>query len=472
MKSSSKSCSNCKKSVAKIATLEARIQLLESQAAKDSSNSSKPPSSDGLRKKTVIPGSQRRASGKKPGGQPGHRGKTLSPVEKPDRFVHHSVETCVCGNDLSRQLPDRTIVSQVIDLPPPKADVAEHRFDIKTCACCQTKNRAPIPLGLSGMPVEYGPNLKATALYLMHHQLLPLRRVAEVLKESYQIDISIATIDQWAAHASSRLEDFEKKIKTSLSRGDVVHFDETGMRCSGRLHWLHVASSSKLTFFGMHPKRGSQAMRDFDILPHFKGTAMHDHWKAYYQFLECSHALCNSHLLRELTFIHEELGDLWAQKMKRLLQEIRQRVDVIKSMGLKQMAHSEALRFDLNYQDILSREIHIQTAKPAPFKRSSRGRPKQSKGKNLLDRMTEFKTEILRFMYDFQVPFTNNQGERDIRMNKVKQKISGCFRSFRGAQVFCRIRSYFSTAQKQGINLQDAMLAVFLNQPLPVSIPP
>jgi len=340
---SSTHCSKCDDKDLLIQELREQVHLLESQIAQNSSNSSKPPSSDGLQKKTVIPGSQRRSTGKKPGGQKGHQGSTLLPRVKPDKIINHSLLTCSCGEDLSYQKPDKILSSQVFDLPPTKIEVTEHRFEVKTCSCCKISSTAALPSGLKGLPVEYGPRIKAQALYLMHFHLIPLRRVSLILKELYQIDVSIGSLNLWAIEASDRLADFEKNITSSLKKSEVVHFDETGMRCAGSLHWLHCAGTFKHSFFGIHSQRGSVAMDDFGILPDFTGLAVHDHWKAYFNYIQCLHVLCNSHILRELTFIDEELDEPWAKKMKELLQNIEKKIKKTKADGLHHLS-SEWIR--------------------------------------------------------------------------------------------------------------------------------
>ena len=469
---SSTKCRGCHDRDARIAELQNRVKRLESRLAQDSTNSSKPPSSDGLQKKRVIPGSQRRSSGKRPGGQPGHKGATLSPVSKPDRVVPHPVARCDCGMDLSGQKPDGIETSQVFDLPTTKIEVTEHRFETKTCPCCHRRMTAPMPVGLKGAPVEYGPQLKALSIYLMDQHLIPSRRVSDILRELYGVEVSIGSILQWSAEAFDGLAGFEREVIGALIRSDAVNFDETGMRCLGSLHWLHCASTAKLTFFGIHKERGASAMDAFGILPNFRGTAIHDHWKPYFVFGDCVHALCNAHILRELTFLNEVLGERWAIRMKRLLLDIHERVKKAKAKGKEEIPRSERRKFLRNYEKILRAGFRFHAANDPIFKRGARGRVKQTKGKNLLDRLRAFQTEVLRFMNDFCTPFTNNQGEQDIRMNKVKQKISGCFRSLGGAKAFCRIRSYLSTMRKRGINLLRAIQAVFRRLPLPIAMPP
>lgn len=467
-----KECTGCNERDGKISNLEVRVKQLEARLAQDSTNSSKPPSSDGLKKKNVIPGSQRRSSGKKPGGQPGHKGATLSPVSNPDKVILHSVTHCGCGKDLSRRKPDKIETSQVFDLPPTKIEVTEHRFETKTCPCCRKKITAPLPAGLKGIPVEYGPQIKALSIYLMDQHLIPSRRVSEILRELYGVELSNGSILQWSSSAFNKLAGFEKEVIGALIRSSVVNFDETGMRCFGSLHWLHCASTSSLTFFGIHTERGALAMDDFGILPNFHGIAIHDHWKPYFTFADCVHALCNAHILRELTFLDEVMGERWARKMKQHLLDIYEQVKRAVSDGKKEIPRSARRKFLINYKKLIQTGFRFHTANDPIFKRGARGRIKQTKGKNLLDRLRDFQDEVLRFMTDFRVPFTNNQGEQDIRMNKVKQKISGCFRSLGGAQEFFRIRSYLSTMRKQGVNQLDAIRAIFFGKPLLLAQPP
>jgi len=469
---SSANCKDCCEKDAQIAKLEHLVKKLEGTIAQNSTNSSKPPSSDGLQKKPTIPGSQRRSSGKKPGGQPGHKGTTLSQVKKPDKVVLHSATRCPCGHDLSDQKPDKVETSHVFDLPPAKIEVTEHQFETKLCPCCHKEVTAPLPAGLSGVPAEYGPGIKALATYLVNRHLLPCRRTAELLEELYGIRVSIGSITQWAQEAFEGLADFEQAAVDELANSDVVNFDETGMRCEGMLHWLHSASTEKITFFGIHPERGSKAMKDFGILPRFHGVAVHDHWKPYFGFGKCTHALCNSHILRELKFLDEIAGERWARKLHDLLIEINTQVTMAKTKNRDCLPRSMKRYFLQKYEKILGAGVRYHAEHDPVFVRGARGRAKQAKGKNLLDRLCCFQNEVLRFMNDFRVPFTNNQGEQDIRMNKVKQKISGCFRSFGGARYFCRIGGYLSTMRKQGNNLLNAVLSIYLRQPILIAKPP
>lgn len=447
------------------------IENLNGQLLMRSHNSSKPPSSDGLSKKPVIPGSQRTPSSKKPGGQPGHSGSTLLPVSRPDRTELHRVTRCGCGSDLSQETVERIEVGQTFDLPTTPMEVTEHRREVKICPCCRSKVTASLPAGLKGVAAEYGPRIKSYALFLMHQHLVPVRRVSEILREMFGVEISIGSLMRWTKELFHGLTAFERDLKIALIGSKTVHFDETGMRVQGSLHWVHNASTAQLTFFGIHAERGPGAMQDFGILPHFRGIAVHDHWKSYFTFEECLHSLCNAHILRELKFLEEAFGERWSRKMRKLLLEIHERVAEAKTQGKGLLSRFIKRKFLRSYGKVLHSGFRFHAAHDPVFARGARGRVKQTKGKNLLDRLRDFQTEVLRFMNDFQAPFTNNQAEQDIRMNKVKQKISGCFRSFEGAVFFCRIRSYLSTMRKQGKSGLDALRAVLIGKPIFIAHP-
>lgn len=440
------------------------IEKLKGQLLMNSRNSSKPPSSDGV-KKPRIPGSQRRPSGKRPGGQPNHRGSTLLPSPKPDQVIKHAVTACDgCGHDLSGVGAAGTEVRQAFDLPPIQIQITEHRSEVKICPCCMTKTTAAFPAGVDSR-VGYGPNLKGLALYLLHRQLIPSRRVSELLNEILHHSISVGSLMGWSQAAYQELEGFESGLIRKLASEPVAHFDETGARCQGKNHWLHNASTDALTFYGFHERRGAEAMKDFGILPHFRGVAVHDHWDPYFLFDGCRHALCNSHILRELTFLDEVMKEKWARRMKKLLAQIHDHVVRAQERGQQKLYLKTRMRFLLKYEKLLKQGFRSHRSDPVG-PRGARGPAKQTQGKNLLDRLRDRHAEVLRFMTDFSVPFTNNQSEQDIRMTKVKLKISGCFRSFSGARVFCRVRSYFSTMQKQGYNLLLAAQALFRHRPI------
>lgn len=439
-----------------------RIKVLEGQLSKNSTNSSKPPSSDGLNKPKPNPKSLREKGTRKTGGQNGHEGKTLLQVENPDVVVNHTVDICesclasladVAANDHERR--------QEFDLPEIKPIVTEHRAEIKTCPLCGCKNKGKFPEGII-QPVQYGSRVKATASYMNHYQLIPYARLSEMFTDVFNTPLSEGTLFNTHKTAYENLAEYEAEVKQQLINSPVANFDESGLRVLKQLYWLHVTSTSTYTHYEVHKKRGAQAMEAIGILPHFKGRAIHDHWKPYFQF-ECKHGLCNTHHSRELVYHEEQYAQEWAEKMKGCLFEIKQEVDVHKAAGKLKLPAFRLRYFEKKYDKILKAGLKEIPVIPQTGKK--KGKPKQHPAKNLADRLIEFKAETLAFMYDFTVPFTNNSAEQAIRMNKVKQKISGCFRSLRGAQMFLRTRGYISTARKNGLNPLNALMNVFKGTP-------
>lgn len=442
--------------------LRGRVQTLEEQVAKDSHNSHKPPSSDGLAK--PKPKSLRPKSERPTGGQPGHPGHTLHMAEKPDRIVPHRVERCSgCGRSLAGQEPDRVERRQVHDLPEPKLEVTEHQAEVKTCPC-GCVNRAAFPPEAAA-PVQYGPRVKSVAVYLGEYQLLPFDRLTEIMRDIFACEsFSEGTLANFKADCSRRLEPVEAAIRDLAAVAPVAGFDETGVRATGSLHWLHTVSTRLLTWYYAHKRRGCEAMDAAGILSEYRGCAVHDFWKSYFDY-DCDHALCNSHLLRELTFLWEEQKQKWAKEMIDQLLAIKEEVATAGKAGLTALPPSDQDRFLKGYERIVKAGYDQNpTAEPAPGPKR-RGRRKQSKARNLLDRFRDYPNEILAFMRDFAVPFDNNQSERDLRMMKLRQKISGTFRSFQALVNFCRIRGYVSTARKNGLNALDALQRVFLGNP-------
>ena len=446
-----------------VAVLEARVKELEAQGAKNSRNSSKPPSSDGLQKPN--PKSQRKRSGRKPGGQRGHAGHRLEPVEAPDRVTVHAVEECdQCGEPLKEVEAEDIERRQVFDLPLVQVEVTEHQTERKVCPACGQTSRSSFPLGVE-QAVQYGPRLKATVVYLTQYQLVPLQRTKEFFWDVFSHGLSEGTLVNANAECFEQLAEVEAAIKERLQQSPVVQFDETGLRVEAQTQWLHAASPPELTYYGVHEKRGTVAMDALGILPGFSGTAVHDHWKPYFHY-GCTHALCNAHHLRELTYVHEQYDQAWGQEMIELLLEAKAAVEAspIEALGKRP---KQRKRIERRYDEILAQGF---ATNPAPVSSAGdpkkRGRPKQSKPKNLLDRLRDYKTQVLAFLTDPLVPFDNNQGERDIRMTKVRQKVSGTFRSQQGAQSFCRIRGYLSTVRKNQGNVMQALASVFRAQPL------
>ena len=439
--------------------LSQRMQQLEDQAAKQSRNSSKPPSSDGLAKPKTR--SLRRSEGRKPGGQKGHPGSTLRMSENPDQIEVHVLKQCPqCDCDLSAVEASDHVHRQVFDVPPVQIEVTEHQAEIKSCPGCGKQVQAALPTHVT-QPVQYGPRIKAQASYLNNYHFIPIARTCELLGDFYGHAPACALVAEANQAVAAGCEPALAAIQHQLLQAPVVHFDESGLRVDGQLQWLHSASTQLLTFFGLHHKRGQDAMQALGILPRFTGRALHDHWASYLAFEQCDHAFCNAHHLRELQFITDQYEQPWASQMSHLLSAIKDEVasvaDHAHSLTTDRLAHYEA-----EYDAILlcGFKANPPPEKPPPKKR---GRPKQSPPKNLLDRLDKHRTGVLAFMYDFDVPFDNNLAERDIRMIKVKQKVSGAFRTRRGAQTFCDIRSYISTVRKQGGNvimaLHDALAA-------------
>jgi len=442
--------------------LRDEVKSLKEQVAKDSHNSSKPPSSDGLAK--PKPKSLRSPSGRPTGGQPGHPGQTLRMVEKPDHTVRHAVEGCKgCGRSLAKQVPDRVDRRQVFDLPEPKLEITEHQGEVKTCACGYV-NRAAFP-SEAAAPVQYGPRVKSVAIYLKEYQLLPFDRLTEIMGDLFACEsFSQGTLANFDADCSRRLEPVEAVIRELATQSEVAGFDETGMRAVGSLHWLHTVSTPFLTWYYAHKRRGRKAMDAAGILPDFSGCAVHDFLEAYLKY-GCDHAFCNGHLLRELIFLWEEQDQKWAKSMIDHLLGIKDAVAIARTAGQIALPAADLDRFLNRYERIVDvgyAQNPIAASSPGPKRR---GRRKQSKARNLLDRFRDYPDGILAFMRDFSIPFDNNLSERDLRMMKLRQKISGTFRNFDALVDFCRIRGYVSTARKNGLNALDALRRVFLGNP-------
>ncbi len=441
--------------IAIIKNLEARIAELEARLNQNSGNSGRPPSTDMFR-----PVSLRRKSEKKVGGQQGHPGSTLRMVSVPDAIVDHKILVCTaCGSSLV-SVPATVERRQVYDIPPVQMVVTEHRAETKQCPCCGSISRAEFPAGVS-QPVQYGENLKAFVVYLLVFQFVPYNRISELFSDLFGHSPSKATLVSMVESCYHKLDGFERTVRELLRDSRVLHVDETGFRATGKRGWLHVASTPNVTWYGHHKNRGCGATRSFGILPGFTGTLVHDYWKPYFTY-GCGHSLCNAHLVRELQGVVENFHQGWAERMKELLYQIKDRVDEIR-VDMTGMPLAEIIGFESRYMEIVADGLRENGT--LPYRDGKRGPLIQSKPKNLVDRCRDYMPEILAFMYDFRVPFDNNQAERDIRMAKLQQKISGASRSDRGAQWFCRIRSYISTARKNQQPVLSSLAKAFEGRP-------
>jgi transposase len=444
------------------AELGMRIQELEARLAKDSHNSSKPPSSDGLSRKTR---SLRKKSGRKPGGQLGHRGETLHLVALPGRVVEQRPAVCVsCQTPLSE---DTLVVAlerrQVYDAPQVQLRITEYQALHVRCPICQRINAGTFPAEAASR-AQYGPRLRALAVYLVEQQLVPYARVRALLADLYGAQVSLGTLVRWVQHAAKTLAPVEEQIKTALGGAPVLHSDETSIRRAGALAWAHVASTRWLTHYAIHAKRGSEATTAIGILPHYRGVSVHDGWAPYWTHMNCRHALCNIHHLRELTFLEEQYQQGWAKDLKALLLQMKAAVEQARAQGYRQLATTQRVAFSERCEALLVAGL---AANPPPERAvRRRGRIKQSPARNLLERLWLNQEAVLAFLDDLAIPFDNNQAERDLRMLKVQQKVSGSFRSETGAVAFARIRGYLSSLRKQSGALLAALETVFAGHPL------
>jgi transposase len=446
--------------------LRERVKTLEGQQAKDSHNSHLPPSSDRFVRR---PKSLKQQSSKKPGGQHGHPGHHLKPVEHPDTVLVHVVERCEhCQQDLRSLKASIVERRQVIDLPVKRLWVTEHRVEEKQCPGCFHLTRASFPASVKA-PVQYGTGIQALAVSLVQGQAVPYARASQLLHDLLGVQLSAGSIASFVTTCHQHLGDIERQLKAALVKARVLHQDETGVRVGTAGWWVHVCSTDRLTHYAAHPSRGRAGMDAIGIAPQFRGTSVHDALVSYegYSFTP---ALCNVHHLRELTFIEEVLGQAWAKKMKDLLLEMKTEVEQARGAGKQQLEVPLLARLLRRYGQILA-EGYKANPPPSPLQKSAQGKrkpgkPKQTPARNLLDRFSQKKQAVLRFLHDFAVPFDNNQAERDLRMIKVQQKVSGCLRSEQGALMFCRIRSYPSTLRKQGIELLSALDHTLAGHPL------
>ena len=439
-----------------------RIRELEREVERgttverDSHNSSLPPSLDPPWKKVPRTRSLRRQSGLKVGGQPGHPGATLKPSARPDHLITHAPQTCRgCGASLSEAEVVEASRRQVFDLPSVKLIVTEHRRETRRCITCGAKTQAVFPPGLRS-PTQYGPALLARSAYLNLYQLLPVARTSEALRDLFGCTVSPATVERAGRLFSGKLVRSEQRLKAAIRDSAVVGADETGLRVAGRGGWVHVARTDAFTHYAYDSRRGLEAMKDVGILPLLRGTLVRDGYLSYTRFEACRHALCNAHLLRELVFLEETDPEqaVWTKPFAKLLLEIKEAASEAYAAGHAQLSEGARAAYLGRYDRLVKKADKLN-----PQPREGRGgsgdspkrkRPPPSPTRRLVNRLSRRREEVLRFMGDLAVPFTNNGAERDLRMVKVRQKVAGCFRTEDGARDFCRVRSYLATARKQG----------------------
>lgn len=422
------------------------IELLVNKLGLNSRNSSKPPSTDFPQQKK-----KNQKTAKKTGGQPERVGKTLKQIATPDEIEYLPVDRSQLPKDTYKQVGVEK--RQVIDIEFCRV-ITEYQAEILVNSKGQ-RHVAAFPDGIS-KAIQYGSHLKAHVVYLSQYQLLPYQRIAEYFSDQLNISISQGSIANFNQKAFEKLANYEKVAKYQLQQSARINADETGININGKLNWLHCASNDKWTYFSAHEKRGFEAIVAADVLVDFKGILIHDHWKPYYRLPKCLHALCNAHHLRELTWAYEQDNQAWAGRVKALLEIINR--ETHKAEG--KLSDMQQIKYQKYYRRILKQAE--KTCIPPPERvKGQRGRVKRSKSRNLLERFIHYEQDVLRFMSNKDVPFTNNQGERDIRMTKVHQKISGCFRSREGANAFCRIRGYLSSCKKQNVSATDALNLLF-----------
>jgi transposase len=429
--------------------------------AKDSHNSSRPPSTDPPWAKRTR--SLRRSSGKRPGGQAGHRGETLRLSERPNHIVEHQPQECrSCHTPLAAAHLVRHRRQQVVEVVPARLKVTEHRLAVLCCPACGRTTSGELA-GAVRSGVQYGAGVKARVLYLQQYQLLPYQRTAEAMRDLFGCRLSPGTVANIVRECSDRLVETELKIKQKLRRSAVIHADETGLRVAKRLQYVHVASTEHLTHYAAAWHRGRTAIDEINVLPRYRGTCVHDGLLSYTHYTRCRHALCGVHLLRELTYFEEVSAETkaWAAPLKELLLEMKAEVERAKGEGGKRLTADRLTLMTASYDRLVAEGLQAQPPPEVP-------EPVRKQARNLLLRLERRKEEALRFLSDFAVLFENNQAERDLRMVKLQQKVSGCFRSEDGARRFCRIRSYVSTMRKQGKGMLYALAGACRGAPLSV----
>ena len=442
-----------------ILALEARIKKLENSQKKNSQNSNKPPSSDGLRRKKI----EKRKKGGKVGGQKGHKGKTLKFSEKPDKEVKHEKKRCEdCGRGLEKV--EGKIISrrQEIEIVEKPVEIIEHQRLEKECPHCGKRNKGEWPIHLKGK-VQYGRRFRGFCVYVLNYQLLPYERTGELLKTLLGYQPGGGTLQKILAEGNEALEEIEGAIKKAVRASPIAHGDETSIRVNGKTRWLHVLSTQDYTYYYWSKYRGQKAHQADGTLPDYEGILMHDAYQSYFGY-SYAHALCNAHLLRELQALYEDdPKQRWTCYLKYLLGIAWGLVKKAKAGSLKQLPQPQYKRIVTLFKKIVTQAA--QQNPPAQRQPGQRGRLAQSPARNLLNRLIQHQDAYLRFASDFRVPFDNNLAERDLRMAKLQQKISGCFRTDFGADIFCRIRAYISTLRKLHLPLLPILVSLWSPSP-------
>jgi transposase len=445
----------------RLAAAEARIKQLVELLSQNSRNSSWPSSRDKSRRKRTSK-SLRPKTERKAGGQKGHKGHTLEFNPEPDVIeIHRPVQCEHCHAPLAKDIvADKAAKRQVFDLPPLRFITTEHQAETVVCPCCGEATTAEFPTGVT-KPVQYGSQVKRLAVYLRNEQFIPYERSRQMMADLFELPVSTGSLQNFVQTGYEQVKPATAAIKAAVTAAEVAHADETGFYINGKRHWLHTVSTPELSYFAPHRRRGRVATDEIGILPQFKGKLVHDAWATYFTYQSFSHALCNVHHLRDLTAVVENDRQQWAKLMISFLLAAKQQVDEARYEGQTALPPGPIERIHHLYDTVIAlgfAENPLPEAKPPPGKR---GKPKKTKARNLVERFEKRKDAILRFVHDFKVPFDNNLAERDIRMMKVQQKISGCFRSQEGAEQFCHLRSYISTIRKQGLNVWEALGSLF-----------
>jgi transposase len=445
-----------------------RIEELERRLAKDSHNSSLPPSRDHGTRKPLGP---REKSQKRSGGQPGHQGHTLVQVETPDEVIVHRPQECAgCHQDLSSEQGEVVERRQVHELPLWRLQVQEHQRERVCCPVCHQASTGSFPEEVKA-PVQYGPRVQALAVYLSQYQLLSLQRSSETMADLCQAKISQAVLRHWIAEAASKLQPTLECISDLLKHSKLLHVDETSVHVDGKVHWVHEHGSTWLTLYRWHRKRGAEGIEAVSLIPQYRGRMMHDRWYSYDRY-PCTHSLCGAHLIRDTIFVAEHEKQPWAARMVCHLRYMLHVTNQWRARGARLLPSEIRRELLAEYFEIVRTGYAAHAAQPMPPPARKGGRKKQNPSLNLLDTFMKRAEQILGFVEDLRVPFTNNLAERDLRMIKVQQKISGTFRSSEGVSTFCAIRSYLSTMRKQGRPLLDALRAALTGTPFPIAWEP